>query len=73
MENASNNVANGAGASPPQRRRREDLRILVGPFHYDIAKDDRISTLPDEVMQDISDASLSEKPPVLLLCPVAGT
>ncbi|KAG2589829.1 hypothetical protein PVAP13_5NG316842 [Panicum virgatum] len=53
MENASNNVANGAGASPPQRRRREDLRILVGPFHYDIAKDDRISTLPDEVMQDI--------------------
>ena len=53
MENGSNNVANGAGASPPQRRRREDLRILVGPFHYDIAKDDRISTLPDEVMQDI--------------------
>ena len=53
MENASNNVANGAGASPPQRRRREDLRILVGPFHYDIAKDDRISSLPDGVMQDI--------------------
>ena len=53
MENASNNVANGAGAPPLQRRRREDLRILVGPFHYDIAKDDRISSLPDGVMQDI--------------------